>query len=65
VEDVRIGAVKNRREWMVDLHERRVDFAHNPTYLRILEALAPQGVEQLSIQPTPYPPWLRDWMITR
>lgn len=62
VEDVRLSAAKNRREWMVDLHERRVDFAHNSTYLRILEAMAPQGLDPGAAQPTPYPRWLRRWL---
>jgi len=62
VEDVRLSAARNRREWMVDLQERRTDFARQPTYLRLLEAMAPQGLDPSSARPTAYPRWFRGWV---
>ena len=65
IEDVRISAAKSRREWMVDLYERRADFVHVPSYLRILAAMTPQGVDPASAQPGAYPAWLRNWLGSR
>lgn len=62
VEDVRASAAKNRREWIVDLQERRVDFAREPVYLGILEAMVAQGVDPSSSKPTAYPRWFRRWL---
>jgi hypothetical protein len=38
-------ATQNRMEWLVDRTERQEAFADRPVYLRILEALTPQGVD--------------------
>ena len=49
----RESAMKIRTEWLVDLSERRADFAHQPVYLQIMNALVPQGT-------TPSP-WESGW----
>jgi hypothetical protein len=55
VEYVRVTALRNQREWLVDPHERRRAFADRPTFLRIMESLIPQGLDPAAPQPTRYP----------
>ena len=62
VEDVRLASAKNRREWIVDMQERRTNFARQPNYLRIMETMAAQGLDPSSAQPASYPRWFRAWV---
>jgi hypothetical protein len=51
-------ASDHRKEWMVDLYSRRVDFADRPIYVRTLNALVEQGIDPSAATPTPYPRWV-------
>jgi hypothetical protein len=48
VDFARLTASKNRREWITNLQARRTQFARDPLYLNMLNAMAAQGA-----QPTP------------
>jgi hypothetical protein len=48
VDYARLTATKNRREWITNLQARRAQFAREPGYLTILDAMVVQGT-----QPTP------------
>jgi hypothetical protein len=58
LEDVRMQSEKTQREWLTDLQRRRVERADRVAYLRILEALAEQGLSPTLAQRTAYPDWL-------
>lgn len=51
-------AVNSRNEWITDLHQRRVEAAGQPVYLRIMEDLVPQGTAPQTVRPTGYPRWV-------
>jgi hypothetical protein len=48
VDEVRSRAARNHREWITDLRERRVEFADYPAYVRVLNAMAEQGLRPAS-----------------
>jgi hypothetical protein len=43
VEHVRATAWRNHMEWFTLLHDRRAEFGQRPDYMRIMEAMVPQG----------------------
>jgi hypothetical protein len=53
-------AANSHREWLTDLHERRVEFAERPVFIHLLEAFVPQGTTTGLAQPTRFPQWLFD-----
>jgi len=57
VEYARLTAFKDRREWMTDLQQRRVEFARRAAYLRILNAMTDQGTTSSVPRPTALPDW--------
>jgi hypothetical protein len=57
VETVRVSAAKIHREWIADLQSRRTEFAREPGYLRILEAMVAQGTQPVPVPQTAYPGW--------
>jgi hypothetical protein len=59
VDWVNLKSTKVHREWLTDLARRRTDFAGQSDYLRIMEAMVPQGVERA---PAAAPPWLSEWL---
>lgn len=61
VEYVRSIALKNRREWIVDLRKERTESGAVPHYVQILDSMAPQGLEPSAPRPTRYPQWLQMW----
>lgn len=58
VENARIDAAKIQREWIADPQARRTEFANQPGYVRILEAMIAQGLEPLPPRPFAYPAWV-------
>jgi hypothetical protein len=64
IEGEHLRAAKVRREWMVDLHQVRVEMsnANKPRFVRILDAMAGQGTEPTAAPPTPYPSWATPWL---
>jgi len=57
VQYVRARAEHNQKEWLVDVMKRRERFAHRPTFLRMMEALQPQGTDTRTTAPGPDPAW--------
>ena len=55
IEDVRITSDKTHREWLTDLQRLRT--TSSPPYLKIVEAMAAQGLDASAEQPTSYPRW--------
>lgn len=58
IQYARATAGRNHTEWLVQLPERRLEFADRPTYLRILESMVEQGAAPNVPGPTPYPEWV-------
>jgi hypothetical protein len=58
IEFARETAERNRREWLVDLRQRRIDFADRLVYTGIMSSLLEQGTAPLAVRPTPYPRWI-------
>ena len=59
VEEVRLRARNNQREWRMDLEGRRREFAGRPVYLQIMAAMEAQGLDSAAARPTRYPDWVR------
>jgi len=57
VEYARLTAFKDRREWITNLQQRRVEFASRAAYLRILNAMTHQGTAPSVPRPTALPAW--------
>jgi hypothetical protein len=57
VEYARLTAFKDRREWITNLQQRRVEFARRAAYLRILNAMTDQGTTSSVPRPTALPEW--------
>ena len=55
IEYMRVTALRNHREWLTQLAQRRVEFADRPVYLRIMEAMVEQGLRQDTPNPTRFP----------
>lgn len=53
VEDARLRADRNHREWVTNLQRRRVEAS--PPYRLVLDALTGQGLDGSAAQPSPYP----------
>jgi hypothetical protein len=59
LEFTRQRTVNSHREWITDLRNRRESFVTRGTYLRMLEALVPQGTDPRGpIHPLGLPRWL-------
>ena len=58
IEFGRDRAVTVQRDWMTELHLRRIEFANQPEYLRIMQEMTEQGTDPTANQYTPYPPWV-------
>ena len=54
----RESASKIRTEWLVDLPERRTNFAQRSVYLQIMDTLVPQGAAPLPWGSGPNPRWI-------
>ncbi|MBI4886404.1 MAG: hypothetical protein HY824_04885 [Acidobacteria bacterium] len=58
IEIARETASSHRREWIISLQRRRLDFADRPVYLRILETMVEQGTDPSAAHRTQYPRWV-------
>ena len=61
IDYVRVMSASTQIQWITGLQAQRADFADRPTYLRIMEAMAEQGLDPSSAQGTSYPRWARVW----
>ena len=48
----------NQQEWFVRLPTRRLDFAHRPVYLEIMESMIEQGTDPSAPRSTRFPDWV-------
>ena len=58
LEYARVHSWGNQEEWFVRLPTRRLDFAHRPVYLEIMESMIEQGTDPSAPHPTRYPDWV-------
>ena len=58
IEYARETAEQHRREWLVQLRQRRIDFADRPVYMTIMSSLLEQGTAASRVIPTRYPRWI-------
>ena len=58
LEYARVHSWGNQEEWFVRLPTRRLDFAHRPVYLKIMESMIEQGTDPSAPHPTRYPDWV-------
>jgi hypothetical protein len=58
VEFVRNRAATVQRDWMTELHLRRIEFAEQPEYLHIMREMTEQGTNPAARQSTAYPRWM-------
>ena len=58
IEFVRDRAATVQRDWMTELHLRRIEFAEQPEYLRIMQEMTEQGTNPTARQSTAYPRWM-------
>jgi len=58
LESVRRTSDANQVGWLVQLAQRRMEFADRPEYLQIMEAMIDQGTDQAVPRPTRYPRWI-------
>ena len=58
IEYARATALRNHREWLVMLPERRAEFAERPAYLGIMDSMIEQGTDPAAPRPTRYPAWV-------
>jgi hypothetical protein len=59
LEFTRQRTVNSHREWITDLRSRREEFATRGTYVRMLEALVPQGTDPSApVRPMRPPRWV-------
>ena len=58
LEYARVHSWGNQVEWFVRLPTRRLDFAHRPVYLTIMESMIEQGTDPSAPHPTRYPDWV-------
>jgi hypothetical protein len=58
IEYARETAEQHRREWLVQLRQRRIDFADRPVYTTIMSSLLEQGTAASRVSPTRYPRWI-------
>ena len=58
LEYARVHSWGNQVEWFVRLPTRRLDFAHRPVYLTIMESMIEQGTDPSAPHPTRFPGWV-------
>jgi hypothetical protein len=58
LESVRRTSNANEVGWLVQLAQRRTEFADRPVYLQIMDAMIDQGTDKTAPRPTPYPRWI-------
>jgi hypothetical protein len=58
LEWARVRSWGNQREWLVSLPQRRLEFAHRATYLRIMDSMIGQGTDLAAPRPLRVPRWV-------
>jgi hypothetical protein len=62
IERTRLNAERNHLEWLVLIPERRLEFKDRQTYLRIMDAMRPEGAGTDGPRPTRYPRSMARWI---
>ncbi len=57
LEYARLHSWGNQREWFVRLPQRRLDYAHRPVYIDVMESMLEQGIDPAAPRPTRFPRW--------
>jgi len=55
LEYARLHSWGNHREWFSRLEQRRIEYAHRPVYVDIMDSLVDQGRDPDAPRPTRYP----------
>ena len=58
IESARRMSIANRGQWLVQLPDRRAEFAERPMYLSIMQSMIEQGTDPAAPRPTRYPDWM-------
>jgi hypothetical protein len=59
LEWVRHIANGSQADWLVQVPERRLTFAHRAVFLRIMDSMTAQGTDPAAPRPTRFPMWVR------